>query len=307
MPWNESKIIYPIIPCFVTMYWLSYLVIAIILGGLYAAQKTHFSFTQIVLIQILLIFMAVNIPGLGDPRITNTVILDLAGRPIYVYHFSRFYTFLTMMYIHADFMHLIGNGLVLFFIGTALEDRIGKKKIILIYFTTGLIGTLSHYMVNWGGITLSLGASGAVFGIMGALFILYPKDKIPMFLGPIFMPAVRVDLSVAVFIAMQTGIAIIAPQGVAHAAHFGAFAAGMLIGRSVQRLDLDETRTVSDYSSLEVLVVDDETRRMYEKIEEADQEEVKEAWAEHLIANSDCPKCGRSLEKYKCECGFRLK
>ncbi len=289
------------------MYWLSYLVIAIILGGLYAAQKTHFSFTQIVLIQILLIFMVVNIPGLGDPRIKNTVIWQLAGRPIYVYHFSRYYTFLTMMFIHGDFMHLIGNGLVLFFIGTALEDRIGKKKIVIIYFTAGLLATFSHYIVVWGGTTLSLGASGAIFGIMGAIFILYPRDKIPMFLGPIFMPSVRVDLSIGVLVAMQTGIAIIAPGGVAHAAHFGGFAAGMLIGKLIHKVDLDETSTVSDYSALEVFVIDEKTKEMYDNILEAEQEEVKEAWAEHLIAMSNCPKCNRPLEKYKCECGFRFK
>ncbi len=290
------------------MYWLSYLVVAIILAGFYIIHKTSFSFTQVVMIQILLIFMVVNIPGYRYPGLTWRVIADLGGRTIYVYHFSRYYTFLTMIFIHANFMHLIGNGLVLFFLGTALEDRIGKKKTVFIYFTTALIATLSDYMVAWGDPRLVLGASGAIFGLMGAMFILFPKDKIPMFLGPIFMPSVRVDLAVAVFIGMQSGIALLTPEsGVSHAAHFGGFAAGMIFAKLIYQIDLDTIDETGDYSSIQVLVKDDKSRAIYEKIIDAEEEDVKRAWADHLIKNSDCPKCGRRLEKFKCKCGFRLK
>lgn len=289
------------------MYWLSFAIVAIILGGLYAVHRTSFPFTQIVLIQILLIFMVVNIPGLRFPEMMWRVWFDLAGRPIYITDLSRSYTYLSMIYLHGDFMHLLGNGLVLFFIGTALEDRMGKKKVVIIYFSTALLATLSHYFVNLGDHTPVLGASGAVFGLMGAIFILYPQDKIPMFLGPIFMPAVRVDLAVAVFVVMQTGIALIAPQGVAHAAHFGGFAAGMVVAKFIHRVDLDESAPVGDYTSLRVLVTDENTRSIYHKMMEAEHEDVRRAWAEHLISLSDCPECGAPLERFKCKCGFRVR
>jgi len=288
------------------MYWLSYVVIAIIVIGLLVAYKTDFYLAQILLIQNLLIFMIVNIPSIAYPSLAYTVINDLAGRAIYLQTFENLHSFITLMYLHASFMHIIGNILVLFFIGVALEDRIGKKWTVLIYFPAGMIATLGQYSIIWGSEIPNLGASGAVMGLMGAIVYMYPKDKIPMFLGPIFMPEVRVDLAVGVFIMMQVGIAIFAgDSNVAHAAHFTGFGAGMLIGAYIKKYrKVDKQKGTKDYTKLKKLVDDGETKSIYDKIEEADTEDVKEAWAQHLLEKARCPRCNRKLKGSTCECGY---
>ncbi len=291
------------------MYWLSYVIIAVILGGLLLAWKTEMYLTQILVIVNLLIFMSVYIPGMRYPGLTYTVYNDLAGRAIYLQTGRSLHTFLTLMFLHADFMHIAGNILVLFFIGIALEDRIGKRDTAIIFFVTGLIATLGQYSINWGSTALNLGASGAVMGLMGAIVYLYPRDKIPMFLGPIFMPAVRVDLAVVVFIAMQSGIALLSSSSnIAHAAHFAGFAAGIIIGIVMRRYSfgIEKEKTKRDHSCLKKLVTSNELHSIYENIKEADNEEVRDAWIEFFLEKANCPRCSKRLEGDRCHCGFKI-
>lgn len=292
------------------MYWLSYVVIALILGSLIVAWKTEIYLTQTLVIVNLLIFMIVNIPDMGYPGLRYDVFNDLAGRAVYMQTGESLHTFLTMMFLHADFMHIAGNILVLFFIGIALEDRIGKKKTFLLFFSTGLIATLGQYSINWGSTTLNLGASGAVMGLMGAIVMLYPRDKIPMFLGPIFMPQVRVDLAVVVFVAMQSGIALLYPYGnVAHAAHFAGFGGGMAMAWLIKsNIGVKTQEGVKpDMEDLKELVTTRELEKIFEKIWEADTEEVRDAWIEHLLDRAECPKCSKKLEEGRCRCGYRFR
>ncbi len=309
------------------MFWLSYIVIAIILGGLFYANREEMYLVQVLLIQNLLIFIIVNPYLYGG--VFSTIIEDLAGQPVYIWGlgllFRKGYTFLSMMYLHASFFHIFGNILVLFLIGIPLEERVGKRWTFTFYFATGVVATLGQYSFNWirvlsgaaeGSILAvsNLGASGAVFGIMGALVYLYPKDRITMLLGPILMPNVRVDLAVGVFILMQTGIAFLpfgftdGASNVAHAAHFTGFAAGMLIAAYAKRKGAiqREEGPVRDYSKLEKLIHTEEQEEIYQKIMDADERDVKEAWSEHLIEKSECPRCGRELDDETCDCGFEI-
>jgi len=305
------------------MFWLSYIVIAIIIGGLFYARQDEMYLVQILLIQNLLIFIIVN--PYFSYEIYFTILQDLAGQ---AYHIgglnnllARGYTFLSMMYLHGGIMHVFGNILVLFLIGIPLEDRVGKKWTFTFYFSTGIVATLGQYTFNWlqflsgaaGWNVLfvpNIGASGAVFGIMGVLVYLYPKDRITMLLGPILMPNVRVDLAVGVFILMQTGIALLSPgvTNVAHAAHFSGFAAGMVIAAYAKRKGVlqKEKGPVRDYTKLKDLVQTEREEDIYQKIIEADEIEVKEAWAEYLIKESRCPNCGDGLKDEKCKCGFEV-
>ncbi len=292
------------------MYWLSYMVIALIIGGLIMAWKTEVYLTQILVIVNLLIFMLVNITGFRYPGLRETVFNDLAGRAVYLQTGESLHTFLTLMFLHANYMHIAGNILVLFFIGIALEDRVGKGRVTMLFFTTGLIATLGQYSINWGSGTLNLGASGAVMGLMGAMVYLYPRDRIPMFLGPIFMPAVRVDLAVVVFVAMQTGIALLDPHGnIAHAAHFAGFAGGMFMALLMRGYITGQgAKTVEkDHTHLKKLVTNSELHRIYENINKADTPEIREAWVEHFMEKAVCPVCSRPLKGNRCDCGFRLR
>ncbi|MFP4050486.1 MAG: rhomboid family intramembrane serine protease [Thermoplasmata archaeon] len=292
------------------MYWLSFVVLAIILIGLIYARISEMYLTQTLIIQNLVIFMIVNIPGYSNPYIINNVFYDLAGRAVYVQQPSmllgKSHTFISLMYLHANFMHIIGNLLVLFFIGIALEDRIGKEYVALVYFPAGIVATLSQYFVDWGSLVLNVGASGAVMALMGTIVYMFPKDKITMFLGPILMRDVRVDLAVGVFIVMMTVIAFLGgSSNVAHAAHFGGFGAGMLMGYIYKKYNISKDREESlDYSKLKKLAEEQGLMDIYQKIEDADENDVKKAWADELLRKAKCPECGRKLKGSKCECGY---
>jgi|GEM_PF-524939 len=298
-------------------------VFAIIFGGLLYAWKMEIYLVQILLIQNLLIYIIVN-PDYGA-SIFYPVLNFLAGRAIYLYNIgfliTRGHTFLTMMYLHGGIMHIFGNLIILFFIGMALEDRVGKKWTFIFYFISGFAATIGQYSFNWlqfaigasdiGALTIpNIGASGAVFGIMGSLVFLYPRDEITMLLGPILVPRVRVDLAVGVFILMQTGIAFLSPgvTNIAHAAHFTGFAAGIVLGYYAKKQGVMEKKKgpVRDYTKLKKLVRTEEHKELYRKIIDSDERDVAEAWSEHLIEKSSCPRCGRDMKGSECECGFNV-
>ena len=289
------------------LHLVSALVIIIILVGFLVVVNTDFTFTQIVLIQNLLIFMIVNIIGFRYPFILYSVIEDLAGKAIYLQTGESLHTFITLMFLHGGFGHIIGNMLVLFFIGMALEERIGKKWTVIIFFVSGFIATFGQYMVIWGSEVYNLGASGAVMGLMGAMVYLYPRDKIPMFLGPIFLPEVRVDLAVGVLLLIQGGMVFLVPAGVAHAAHFAGFGGGIVIAYLIKKYDLIDRELKTepvDHTKLKKLVTNEETEEIYKKIEEADDGVVRKAWIEHLLTKAECPECKRKLKGETCECGY---
>jgi len=306
------------------MFWLSYLIIAIILIGMIYAFKYEMYLTQVLIIVNMVIFIVMMVGDMYYSGLTGLIYEDLAGRTIYVgglnLLLSRGYTFLTMMFIHANIMHVFGNIIILFFIGMPLEDRVGKKWTFVFYLVAGIIATLGQYLFNLlqfglGGAhpsilyNYNLGASGAVFGIMGALVFLYPKDRITMIIPPLLLPNVRVDLAVGAFIMIQTGIAIFAGTGnIAHAAHFTGLVGGIILAYYAKQAGIYEREKgpVRDYTKLKKLVDDEEKKEIYKKIIEADERDVAEAWAEYLIEKSECPKCGRPLDVEKCDCGFKV-
>jgi len=306
------------------MFWISYLIIAIILAGLIYAFKQDMYLTQVLIIINMVIFIVMLVGEMYNPGITRGIYDDLAGQARYVGDprllLVRGYTFLTMMFIHGSIMHVFGNIIVLFFIGMPLEDRVGKKWTFIFYIVAGLIATLGQYLFTWLQVIVgssaprllivpNLGASGAVFGIMGALVFLFPNDRITMIIPPLILPNVRVDLAVGAFIMIQTGIALFAGTGnIAHAAHFTGLAGGIILAYYAKKsgITINEKVATRDYTILKKLVNNEEKKEIYQRIVDADERDVKEAWAEHLIEKSRCPKCGRPLEGKECDCGFKV-
>lgn len=143
-------------------------------------------------------------------------------------------TLITSMFMHGSWMHLGGNMLYLFIFGDNLEHRLGWKRYLIFYLLTGIIASLSHvfstYFLQQSTITPSLGASGAISGVLGGYIMLFPKLKVKaLFLYQIVV--IPAALALGVWIAFQiiSGMLSDGGGGVAYAAHIGGFIAGVLL------------------------------------------------------------------------------
>jgi membrane associated rhomboid family serine protease len=150
-------------------------------------------------------------------------------------------TALTSMFMHGDWLHLIGNMLFLWIFGNNVEDALGKVRFIVFYLLGGFAATaLQTFITLSYGTQLeseipNLGASGAVSAVLGAYLLILPRASVVtiIFLGIIFIREFRAWIFLAVWFLLQTwsgGFALLHPQeggGVAFFAHIGGFLFGM--------------------------------------------------------------------------------
>lgn len=143
----------------------------------------------------------------------------------------------TSMFIHGGFFHLAGNMLYLWIFGNNVEDELGHFRFIFFYLLCGVIAAYSHAMIEPASKVPMVGASGAVSGVLGAYFLLFPRAKI-LTLVPIgfFITTVRIPALVVLgfWVIGQLMYALTSTQGqggVAWFAHIGGFIAGMLLLR----------------------------------------------------------------------------
>lgn len=145
---------------------------------------------------------------------------------------------LTFMFLHGGWLHLIGNMLFLFVFGRSVEDRFGHLKFLLMYFLSGFGSALLHVALNPGSRVPTIGASGAIAGVLGAYFVCFPGARITtviflFFFWTVEVPAVFL-LGYWFLIQFLTGFQMLAIQsatggGVAWWAHVGGFLVGMLL------------------------------------------------------------------------------
>lgn len=133
----------------------------------------------------------------------------------------EYYRLLMAMFMHAGFEHLAGNMVSLFFIGGCLERIVGRKKYLLLYFTSGILAGVTSvlYNMNIGDEVVCVGASGAIFGVVGAVLgamIMYKKIGERFGVG---------NLMAYIFISIVTGIS---SSDVDNAAHIGGLVAGFI-------------------------------------------------------------------------------
>ncbi len=147
-------------------------------------------------------------------------------------------TILTSMFLHGGFIHIIGNMWYLWIFGNNVEDTLGHFKFTLFYLLCGLGGTFGHILSGPNSQIPSLGASGAIAGVLGAYLILFPTARI-LTLVPLFyfIQIVRLPalLLIGFWFILQlfSGVAAItSPQqggGIAWFAHIGGFLTGFLL------------------------------------------------------------------------------
>jgi membrane associated rhomboid family serine protease len=144
----------------------------------------------------------------------------------------------TAIFLHAGFVHLIGNMWYLWIFGDNVEDRLGHLRFLAFFILCGVVGNLAHYVFNSGSPVPAIGASGAVAGVLGVYLVSYPKARI-LVLIPIFfflqfieLPALIV-LGFWIVLQFVNGAASVvytqATGGVAWWAHIGGFFAGILV------------------------------------------------------------------------------
>ena len=146
---------------------------------------------------------------------------------------------LASLFLHGGWLHLLGNMLFLFVFGRSIEDRFGHPKFLVIYLLAGLAGSLLHILLNPASRVPTIGASGAIAGILGAYFVTFPAARITTLI-PFFFLFWTVELPALLLlgywflIQFFTGFQMQAIQsatggGVAWWGHVGGFLAGVFL------------------------------------------------------------------------------
>jgi membrane associated rhomboid family serine protease len=164
--------------------------------------------------------------------------------PANVLHGEQLYTLFTSMFLHASWLHVLGNMLFLYVFGDNVEDIFGHLGYLIFYLVCGLAAAFAYILINLyaplitgiTGIPLAsdltsgvLGASGAIAGVLGAYFVLFPKAKVLSIVIYVILP-IPAFLFLGIWFLLQwvywvTDIS----SGVAYFAHIGGFAAGMIL------------------------------------------------------------------------------
>jgi membrane associated rhomboid family serine protease len=143
-------------------------------------------------------------------------------------------TLLTSMFLHGGWGHLGGNMLFLWIFGDNIEHRIGHVRFLVFYLICGLAAGLAHIVSNSASMVPTVGASGAISGVMGGYLLLFPRNRVYVMTygGVATVPAVMM-LGLWILLQFINGFGSIAdtPEtgGVAYLAHIGGFVAGLVL------------------------------------------------------------------------------
>jgi len=152
--------------------------------------------------------------------------------------FDHYLSFLTNMFLHGGWVHIIGNMWFLHLFGSGVEDRLGHGRFLIFYLLSGIAASVFFFVVSIHTKVPVMGASGAIAGVMGAYLVMFPKAKI-LTLILIFIFPLFVELSAFFYIGfwfllqLFSGTLSLASQategGVAWWGHVGGFIAGVVL------------------------------------------------------------------------------
>src|SRR6266446_3637855 len=178
--------------------------------------------------------------GVVPARFTHPHWAEAVGFPV-----DSYWPLLTHQFLHGGWLHIISNMWALWIFGDNVEDAMGRLRFTIFYLTCGVLAALTQVMTQPESTLPSIGASGAIAGVLGAYFLLYPTAwvvvMLPILFFPFFfeLPAV-VYLGIWFVTQLFSGtMALVSPEqagGIAFWAHVGGFVAGLLLcGLFVQR------------------------------------------------------------------------
>jgi membrane associated rhomboid family serine protease len=277
--------------------------LSIVLPWRKIASATTVLTTSIIFIFIVIFLMTSglvgDLPVISDMSIGKWSILSVLGfYPRAVVEDYMLHQFITETFIHFDFIHVMFNFFGLLFLGAQLEQRIGWQRFLMIYFGSAVIANcvvlaispfdvLGHSMD-----TAGIGASGGIFGILGALWYLYPRDEIffPLFIirkWPISLIVLIYGGASALFILLGTD------DDVSHVAHFAGLIGSFPIAFLVRPKAEEEEEKLQNISEEELrkLAKTKEQKIHLKKAVQADEKDVRDAWLEEFFSEVKCPKC----------------
>jgi membrane associated rhomboid family serine protease len=146
-----------------------------------------------------------------------------------------YFTLITSMFMHGGWAHLLGNMLFLWVFGDNIENRIGHIRYFIFYLVCGIIASLSHVFVSGSDSLIpSLGASGAISGVLGGYLLLFPSRRVRVIMGR-GITTVPAFVALGIWIVFQviSQLGMLGGDqgggGVAYAAHIGGFIAGLAL------------------------------------------------------------------------------
>lgn len=153
--------------------------------------------------------------------------------PFLIVQGEQLYTLITAMFIHGDIFHILFNMLYLYIFGNNIEDSMGSGRFILFYAVCGVLASFAHIYMDPTSPIPTIGASGAVAGVLGAYMVLYPRERVDALLG-YFYVRVRAVVVLLSWFALQLLYGILSlgdtsHGGVAFFAHIGGFVAGAIL------------------------------------------------------------------------------
>ncbi|MBU7012758.1 MAG: rhomboid family intramembrane serine protease [Theionarchaea archaeon] len=158
---------------------------------------------------------------------------EFATVPYYIMNGQKLYTLVTAMFLHGGFAHIFFNMLYMYIFGNNVEDSMGSKRFFFFYLLCGLLASFAHIAIDPSSDIPTLGASGAIAGVLGAYMVLYPKERIDALLGWYYVrvPAIVVLLSwfVLQLFSGFLSLGAVSQGGVAFFAHIGGFVAGVIL------------------------------------------------------------------------------
>ncbi len=175
------------------------------------------------------LYEMVEVYGVVPARIESPFLL------LFPSQWSAFVPLVSSQFLHGGWLHLGSNMLYLWIFGDDVECSMGSLRFLLFYLLTGIAGNLAHVLANLGSTTPTIGASGAVAGILGAYLLSFPHARV-MTLVPLGFFLTVVEIPALIFLGfwfvlqLLSGVsAVVGSESVAWWAHVGGFAAGMFL------------------------------------------------------------------------------
>ncbi len=226
------------------------------------------------------------------------------------------WSYITMMFVHANLFHLLFNLLFVIGLGPVFEDRIGALRWGVLFFVGGVFANLAFEAINYlGAGYILLGASGGLSAVFGGFGRLYPRERISMWLL-VPLPAMPAIYYVIGFILIQLFLSLFAfgpLTAVAWEAHVAGAAFGFAVAPLVMRIPSSRRRPekVRDFSALKPLVRGLELDEIYGHLSKETLPEAQQAWLERFASKAACPQCGKPLRwsrgSMRSDCGWSLR